>query len=72
MKRSDKYSQFFANIGSAEMENAVSEIVEDIRKKLPQDEGVSSHELQLVDNEIIEYLKKYQSGKRSKKQLDGN
>ena len=54
------------------MENAVSEIVEDIRKKLPQDEGVSSHELQLVDNEIIEYLKKYQSGKRSKKQLDGN
>ncbi len=50
------------------MENAVSEIVEDIRKKLPQDEGVSSQELQLVDNEIIEYLKKYQSGKRSKKQ----
>jgi hypothetical protein len=72
LKRSDKYSQFFANIGSAEMENAVSEIVDEIRKKLPQDEGVSPHELQLVDNEIIEYLKKYQSGKRSKKQLDGN
>ena len=35
MRTSKKYSQFFASIGSAEMEKAMTEIIEEIRKKLP-------------------------------------
>jgi uncharacterized membrane protein len=73
MKRSDKYSQFFASIGSAEMENAMTEIVEEIRKKLPPDEGEVSEDLESVDREIIEYLKKYQARKKSQDHyFDGN
>ena len=64
MKRSSEYSQFFANIGSAEMEKTMTEIVEEIRKKLPLDEQVSSKEFETVDRELIEYLKKFKAGKR--------
>ena len=49
LKRSSQYSQFFANIGSAEMEKTMTEIVEGIRKKLPPDEGKTPSELQVVD-----------------------
>ncbi len=73
LKRSDKYSQFFASIGSAEMENAMTEIVEEIRKKLPPDEGTVSEDLESVDREIIEYLKKFQARKGSQDHyFDGN
>ena len=64
LKRSSEYSQFFANIGSAEMEKTMTEIVEEIRKKLPLDEQVSSKEFETVDRELIEYLKKFKAGKR--------
>lgn len=72
MKRSEKYSQFFASIGSAEMENAMTEIVEEIRKKLPPDAGQVSEDLESIDREIIEYLKKFQASKRSQKHFDSN
>lgn len=64
LKKSSEYSQFFANIGSAEMEKTMTEIVEEIRKKLPLDEQVSSTEYETVDRELIEYLKKFKAGKR--------
>lgn len=64
LKRSSEYSQFFANIGSAEMEKTVTEIVEEVRKKLPLDEQESSKEFETVDKELIEYLKKFKTGKR--------
>ena len=64
LKKSSEYSQFFANIGSAEMEKTMTEIVEEIRKKLPLDEQVSSEEYETVDRELIEYLKKFKAGKR--------
>lgn len=64
LKKSSEYSQFFANIGSAEMEKTMTEIVEEIRKKLPLDEQVSSKEFETVDRELIEYLKKFKAGKR--------
>lgn len=64
LKKSSEYSQFFANIGSAEMEKTMTEIVEEIRKKLPLDEQVSSKEYETVDRELIEYLKKFKAGKR--------
>jgi MFS family permease len=65
MKRTSEYSQFFANIGFAEMEKVVTEIVEELGKKLPPDEGEASGNLETVDREIIDYLKKYQARKRS-------
>ena len=64
LKKSSEYSQFFANIGSAEMEKTMTEIVEEIRKKLPLDEQVSSNEFETIDRELIEYLKKFKAGKR--------
>lgn len=66
MKTSDKYSQFFASIGSAETENAMTEIVEEIRKKLPTEEVEFSKEIETVDNEIIKYLKEYQAKRKDK------
>jgi len=66
MRTSKKYSQFFASIGSAEMEKAMTEIIEEIRKKLPTERDVISEDPQFVDKEIIEYLKKYQSRKKGK------
>jgi len=63
MKSSNKYSQFFASIGSAEMETAMTEIVEQIRKKLPPNEVELSKDIETVDREIIEYLKEYQARK---------
>jgi hypothetical protein len=66
LKRSSEYSQFFANIGSAEMEKTMTEIVEEIRKKLPSDEGEISSDLETVDKEIIEYLKEFNARKRSR------
>jgi hypothetical protein len=66
LKRSSDYSQFFANIGSAEMEKSMTEIVEEIRKKLPPDEGETFRDIETIDKEIIEYLKKFQARKRSR------
>ena len=66
MRTSKKYSQFFASIGSAEMEKAMTEIIEEIRKKLPADKVEISEDPQFVDKEIIEFLKKYQSRKKDK------
>ena len=66
LKRSSEYSRFFANIGSAEMEKTMTEIVEEIRKKLPPDEGEALKDLETVDKEIIEYLKEFQARKRSR------
>jgi hypothetical protein len=66
LKRSSQYSQFFANIGSAEMEKTMTEIVEGIRKKLPPDEGKTVSDLEVVDREIMEYLKEFQAKKRSR------
>jgi hypothetical protein len=66
LKRSSQYSQFFANIGSAEMEKTMTEIVEEIRKKLPPDEGKTVSDLEVVDREIMEYLKEFQARKRSR------
>jgi hypothetical protein len=63
MRTSKKYSQFFASIGSAEMEKAMTEIIEGIRKKLPTAEDEISEDPHFVDKEIIEFLKKYQSRK---------
>jgi len=63
MRTSKKYSQFFASIGSAEMEKAMTEIIEEIRKKLPTAEDEISEDPHFVDKEIIEFLKKYQSRK---------
>jgi hypothetical protein len=64
MKRSDQYSQFFASIGSAETEAAMAEIIEEIRKKLPAEEKEYSREIEVVDREIIKYLKEYQSKRK--------
>jgi hypothetical protein len=61
MRTSKKYSQFFASIGSAEMEKAMTEIIEEVRKKLPTEKDEISEDPQFVDKEIIEFLKKYQS-----------
>jgi hypothetical protein len=66
LKRSNQYSQFFANIGSAEMEKTMTEVVEEIRKKLPPDEGKTVTDLEVVDREIMEYLKEFQARKRSR------
>jgi hypothetical protein len=66
MRTSKKYSQFFASIGSAEMEKAMTEIIEEIRKKLPAEKDEISGDPQFVDKEIIEFLKKYQSRKKDK------
>ena len=63
LKRSSEYSHFFANIGSAEMEKTVTQIVEQIRKKLPLEEQEPSKEFETVDKELIEYLRKFKSGK---------
>ena len=66
MRTSKKYSQFFASIGSAEMEKAMTEIIEEIRKKLPAEKDEIPEDPQFVDKEIIEFLKKYQSRKKDK------
>ena len=66
LRTSSKYSQFFTGIGSAEMEHAMTELIEQIRKKLPTDIDKTSQDLQLVDTEIMEFLKKYQSRKKYK------
>lgn len=65
LKRSDRYSQFFASIGSAEMETAMTEIVEEIGKKLPTEEMESSRDIESIDKEIIKYLKEYQARKKN-------
>jgi len=72
MKKSDKYSQFFAKLGSAEKEKALTEIVEEIGKKLPPDDRKVSEELETVDREIVEYLKKFKADKTSQKRSDSN
>lgn len=69
MKKSSEYAQFFADIGSAEMQKVMTEIIEGIRKKLPPDEE-SSKELETVNRELIEYLKEYRVKKRSSENLD--
>ncbi len=66
MRTSKKYSQFFASIGSAEMEKAMTEIIEEIRKKLPAEKDDIPEDPQYVDKEITEFLKKYQSRKKDK------
>lgn len=66
LKRSSEYSQFFANIGSAEMEKTMTEIIEHIRKKLPPDEGEVLKDLETVDKEILEYLKEFRARKSSR------
>ena len=66
MRTSKKYSQFFASIGSAEMEKAMTEIIEEIRKKLPAEKDEIPEDPQYVDKEIIDFLKKYQSRKKDK------
>jgi hypothetical protein len=66
MRTSKKYSQFFASIGSAEMEKAVTEIIEEIRKKVPTDKDEIPEDPNFVDQEIIDFLKKYQSRKKDK------
>jgi hypothetical protein len=66
MRTSKKYSQFFASIGSAEMEKAMTEIIEEIRKKLPAEKDDIPENPQYVDKEITEFLKKYQSRKKDK------
>ena len=66
MRTSKKYSQFFASIGSAEMEKAMTEIIEEVRKKLPTEKDDIPEDPQFVDKEIIDFLKKYQSRKRDK------
>ncbi len=66
MRTSKKYSQFFANIGSAEMEKAMTEIIEEIRKKLPAEKEEISDDPQFVDKEITDFLKKYRSRKKDK------
>jgi hypothetical protein len=63
LKRSNEYFQFFANIGSAEMEKTMTEIVEQIRKKLPPDEGEVLKDIETVDKEILEYLKEFRARK---------
>ena len=65
MKKSEKYSQFFASIGSAETEAAMTEIVEEIRKKLPSEDTAFSQDIESVDKEIIKYLKEYQARKKT-------
>ena len=65
MKKSEKYSQFFASIGSAETESAMTEIVEEIRKKLPSEDISFSQDIESVDKEIIKYLKEYQARKKT-------
>ena len=73
MRTSEKYSQFFSSIGSAEMEKATTEIIEQIRKKLPQEKDDDIPEdPNLVANEIIEYLKRYQNRKRDERNLSDN
>ncbi|MFZ0316907.1 MAG: hypothetical protein WAL23_08210 [Nitrososphaeraceae archaeon] len=67
MRTSKKYSQFFASIGSAEMEKTMTEIIEEIRKKLPAEKDEILENPNFVDKEIIEFLKKYQSRKKDKK-----
>lgn len=66
MRTSKKYSQFFASIGSAEMEKTMTEIIEEIRKKLPAEKDEILENPNFVDKEIIEFLKKYQSRKKDK------
>ena len=66
MRTSKKYSQFFASIGSAEMEKAMTEIIEEIRKKLPAEKDEIPEDPQYVDKEIIDFLKKYQSRKKER------
>jgi hypothetical protein len=65
MMKAEKYSEFFANIGSAELEKAMTEIVEEIGRKLPSDKEDVELDPASVDKEIIEYLKKYR-GKKTK------
>jgi hypothetical protein len=48
------------------MEKAMTEIIEEIRKKLPTEKDEIPEDTQFVDKEIIEYLKKYQSRKKGK------
>jgi hypothetical protein len=60
-----QYSQFFASIGSAETEAAMTEIVEEIRRKLPEEDTVFSQDIESVDKEIIKYLKQYQERKKT-------
>lgn len=67
LKNSDRYSQFFANIGSAEMETAMTEIIEHVRKKLPINKEELPEDIESMDKEIIEYLKKYQEQKNTEK-----
>ncbi len=66
MRKSEKYSQFLASIGSAEMESAMTEIIEEIRKKLPSDKDDIQPDLESIDKEILEYLKKFQRTKKKK------
>lgn len=66
LKRSDGYSQFFASVGSAEMEKTMVNLVETIRKKLPPDKDDSPEDSELIAKEIIEYLKKYHDKKNDK------
>jgi hypothetical protein len=72
MRTSEKYSQFFSSIGSAEMEKAMTEIIEQIRKKLPQENDDIPEDPNFVSNEIIEYLKRYQNRKRDERNLSDN
>jgi hypothetical protein len=72
MRTSEKYSQFLSSIGSAEMEKATTEIIEDIRKRLPQEKDDITDDPEFIDKEIIEYIKKYQSTKKDKKNLSDN
>lgn len=64
LKRSEGYSQFFASIGSAEMEKTMVNLVETIRKKLPPEKDDAPEDPESIAKEIIEYLKKYQEEKR--------
>ncbi|MGI0033823.1 MAG: hypothetical protein ACRD97_11215 [Nitrososphaeraceae archaeon] len=54
MRSSKKYSQFFASIGSAEMEKAMTEIIEEIRKKLPAEKDETPEDPLYIDKEIID------------------
>ena len=45
----------------------MTEIIEEIRKKLPAEKDEILENPNFVDKEIIEFLKKYQSRKKDKK-----
>ena len=66
LKGSSEYSQFLANIGSAEMEKTMTEIIEEIRKKLPPNEDETASDIETVDRELIEYFKEFKARKRSR------